>query len=198
LSNLTPSCTKQAQDSIEVGASSGPGVWQLYFYDEESVHASKAEIATTAFSDMTVSGIELLLEAGFYKRRTFSASAIRKAERIMDEEKATVRYRTLTPVSANTKVDDPEFVCFSDTCPQGTTCQALDLTRTGNVFLKDLPNQARLYKKIIRWARGAGVSKAEVRNLRAKYAQNFKVFNLTVRELQGTTIYVSRGGATKK
>lgn len=198
LSNLTPSCAQQAQASLDTGATSGPGSWIAYFYDDASTNALRVEIADTAFSDLNAHGLNLLNDAADSTNRSHSPSARSAARKILNEDTAATSHTSLTPVSVNPDLNEPEFVCFSDACPQGTSCQAFVLTRTGSKLLKDLPNQKRLHRKILRWAQRTGVSKTEIQSLREIHANNLKLFKKTVDQLQGQTIYVSRGVMSKK
>jgi len=193
LSDLTPSCARQAQDSVATGATSGPGTWLAYFYDDKSPNALRVEIANTTFSDINTQGLELLSEASDANNRSYSASARGKAQKILTSDATARSYKTLAPIAESPDSTGTEYVCFSDVCPQGTTCQAINLTRSGNKLLKELPHQKRLHKRILRWAQEAGVSREKIAHLREIHGNNVKLFKKTVGQLQGQTIYVSRG-----
>ena len=191
--NFTQSCSEQVDATVDRDAS-----W-LTHYDAQSPHALKISIADKAFSVLTTKGIELLSDSNGARKGFFSPAARRKARKILLEEHVTTSYQTLVPISLDWRIENAiEHVCISDTCLPFSTCKTVDLTSNVRRMVNDLPNQARLYRKIIRWADESNVSPSEVRALRTIFAKNLRIFRSASAELKGKTVYVTNSFTLKE
>lgn len=191
-SNFTQSCSEQIDASVDRDAS-----W-LTHYDAQSPNALKVSVADRSFSELTMKGLELLSDANGARKSSFSPTARRRAERILREELTTSSYQTLVPLSFDDSIlNATEHFCISDTCLPFASCKAVNLTSNVRKMVKDLPNQARLYKKIIRWAGESRMSRSEIQALREVYTKNLRVFRNAAAELEGKTVYVENGFVLK-